>query len=50
MLDTAIILVDKMFMKNDVSDVIDRDLSSLTISSKTIYRKKGEEVAMTYNS
>jgi hypothetical protein len=49
MLDTAIILVDKMFIKNDVSDVMDRDLSSLIISSKKIYSKKGEEVAMTYN-
>jgi len=49
MVDNAIIQVDKMFLKNDVSDVVDRDLSSLTISTNKIYSKKGEEVAMTYN-
>ena len=49
MLDAVNILVDKAFIKNEVSNVLDRDLSSLTISTKTIYSKKGEEIAMTYN-
>ena len=49
MRDAASILVEKTFIKNDVSELVDRDLSSLTISTKTAYTKKGEEVAMTYN-
>ena len=49
MLDATSILVDKTFIKNDVSEIVDRDLSSLSISTKKAFTKKGEEVAMTYN-
>lgn len=49
MRDLTSIIIDKANIKNEVSQLIDRELSTLTLSSKSDFNKKGEEVAMTYN-